>query len=308
MDWRLKAGAQKLLSWLPGSRKLYYALQRRLTGSLQINDFFLTDRLQHVERHLEAWRSHRSTPVPHNSLELGTGWYPVVPLGLFLSGVNELYTLDLHPLLTLDSIHKLNHWLLEWHQSGRLQTLLPALQAERWQQLQKVLKAKPPSLHTALEALSIHYLTLDARKIPLSDASVQLIHSNNTFEHIPKASLQEILTEMKRIAHPGGLMSHYVDMADHYSYTDPDISPNHFLRYTEKQWRWIENPFQSQNRLRLPHYREMYERLEIPLQETVNEKGMLPQGDKLAPLFAALPREELAVLYTQLITSWENKA
>ncbi len=50
-------------------------------------------------------------------------------------------------------------------------------------------------------------------------------------------------------------MSHLVDMMDHYHYGDPRITVYNFLKYSDKQWRWLNSPIEYQNRLRLGDYR-----------------------------------------------------
>ena len=50
---------------------------------------------------------------------------------------------------------------------------------------------------------------------------------------------------------PDGLHSHFIDMSDHFAHMDSSISIYHFLRYSEAQWKRIDNSIQPQNRWRL---------------------------------------------------------
>ncbi len=91
-------------------------------------------------------------------------------------------------------------------------------------------------------------------------------------------------------------MSHFVDMSDHFAHIDPSISVYHFLRFTERQWRWIDNGIQPQNRMRADDYLQLYADLDIP----VMEEDCLP-GDvemlrtiPLAPQFREKPLSVLA--------------
>ncbi len=59
--------------------------------------------------------------------------------------------------------------------------------------------------------------------------SVDFICSNNTFEHIPADILSAILREFKRVIKPGGLMSHFIDMSDHFAHFDSRITIYNFL-------------------------------------------------------------------------------
>lgn len=302
MNWIWKALAQKGLGLLPFSHRIHPFLQRHIFRTLRINDFFLEDRLTHVSRHLQAWQSFHDSPVPPDSFELGAGWYPIVPTGMYLCGVPQQVSTDLHPLLTIKAIQELDHWLLRWQQSGKLQGLLPQWQEDRWQTYRQLMARPGFTLAEWQQQLNIRYLTGDARQLPLPGHSVSLVHSNNTFEHIPASTLLDLLQEMKRLCKPSGVMSHYIDMADHYSYGDPKLSPFHFLRFTEKQWHWIENRLQSQNRLRINQYRTLYEQVGIPIWKTIDETGSLPADLSLAPPFEGMPTEEVAVLYSQFIS------
>lgn len=304
MNWKWKALAQKGLSWLPYARKWQPWMQRHLFRTLKITDFFLEDRLQHVDRHWRAWEKHGPKRSLTATLELGTGWYPVVPLGMFLCGVKEIHTADQFPLLRLSAVRELNQWLQAWHEQGKLKTLLPPLLPSRWQQLQAVLQKETDSLAEVLKALGIQYHQGDARQLPLPSAKIDLVHSNNTFEHIPAPVLWGLLREMKRVVAPTGMMSHYIDLADHYSYSDARLSPFHFLKYSERQWRWIENRLQSQNRMRVGQYQEMYQQLTLPITEILAERAAIPPGLALASPYSQMPREEVSVVYAQFISAF----
>ena len=81
---------------------------------------------------------------------------------------------------------------------------------------------------------------------------------NTVLEHIDPAILVGVLGSFARMAGPGTVMSHLVDMCDHYLYVDRSLTPYHFLRYTERQWRWIDNSIQPMNRLRVQQYDALY--------------------------------------------------
>ena len=41
---------------------------------------------------------------PDSTLELGTGWYPVVPISMFLLGADSINTIDITPLLDKENL------------------------------------------------------------------------------------------------------------------------------------------------------------------------------------------------------------
>ena len=70
--------------------------------------------------------------------------------------------------------------------------------------------------------------------LSLQKESVDFICSNNTFEHIPQEILRDILVEFKRVLHPNGLMSHFIDMSDHFAHFDSRITIYNFLQIQQK--------------------------------------------------------------------------
>lgn len=303
MRWWIKAAMQKGISLLPGGRTLHHYLQRNVWRSLRINEPFLIDRLSHVAKHLNAWDYYHTNSLPQSALELGTGWYPIVPVGLYLSGIDQVYTVDQNQYFSETRFAELMTWLQDWHERGLLKQYLPSLLPARWEQLRQTYQQHQSALTPLLKSLNIHYWVGDARALPYPDDHFELVHSNNTFEHIPAQILSELLSEMDRVLKPQSVMSHYIDMADHYSYGDANLSPFHYLRFTERQWSWIENRFQSQNRLRINQYETIYaekglesHRLEVELGNPVQLATV-----KLAPPFSGFPSENVRVLYAQLI-------
>jgi hypothetical protein len=104
-NWILKAVVQKGVSFLPGSHKINYFFQRHVTRGLVLNDDLFTDRLTHCRDHLDSYYKYNGKPgfVCH---ELGTGWFPIVPLGFWLCGASEIHTLDLSPLIRQENLNK----------------------------------------------------------------------------------------------------------------------------------------------------------------------------------------------------------
>ena len=69
-----------------------------------MTDAYFQDRPTHLGHHLEACRYSGGTPAGIQALELGTGWYPVVPVGLFLAGANEIITVDVSSLMDREKV------------------------------------------------------------------------------------------------------------------------------------------------------------------------------------------------------------
>ncbi len=287
---------------MPAGRAIHHFLQQKVWRSLRLSDDFLIDRLSHVKKHLQAWEVEHPDTKPETILELGTGWYPIVPLGMYLSGIEQIYTVDQSSHLSQIRFAELFDYLANWQARGLLKKYLPSFQTHRWEQLVEIRREHQADLSKTLEALQIHYWVGDARSLPYSGQQFDLVQSNNTFEHIPPKVLSALIFEMKRVMKSRGVMSHYIDMVDHYSYGDPRIGPLHFLRFTERQWSWIENRFQSQNRMRLNQYEKLFEELgleALPLHVEFAAVNIV-KDQKLALPYSTFAREKVDVLYAHL--------
>ena len=149
----------------------------------------------------------------------------------------------------------------------------------------------------------------DARNTDFADKQFDLICSNNTFEHIPKDILEPILVEFIRLLKPGGTMSHFIDMSDHFAHMDGSISIYNFLRFSKKQWDLIDNCIQPQNRMRLRDYQELYERLGIDIDSTAVRAGDVKavMSEPLHADFLDYSIEEIAISHALVVSSSKVK-
>ena len=288
--WILKAIVQKTISFLPAGHRINYFFQKHITKGVQLNDAYLFDRLEHAQNHWGFYKKFGKTPIPNRSLEIGTGWYPVVPLTLFLAGVNEIYSVDIEMLTNKKHLETTVQRVLEVIDDGRYPTTLPLL-PERLELLKKLhAEAGDKTLQAILQDLRITYLIQDARQLDFQDASIDLIHSNNTFEHIYPNILEGILKEFWRIN--SGVMSHFIDMSDHFAHFDQSITVYNFLKFTEKQWHWIDNTIQPQNRWRYDDYLKLYQKCGINITKETHRPGD-PEAVKALNLAAPFHQKSL---------------
>ena len=109
------------------------------------------------------------------------------------------------------------------------------------------------------EYYGIEYIApLDARKTDLPDCSIDCCTNTFTLEHIPATDIKLIFKELYRIIKPGGIVSCFVDMNDHYAYFDNKINVYNFLSFSSTKWKFINSSVHYQNRLRHPDYHEIY--------------------------------------------------
>src|SRR5690606_15140753 len=125
--WHLKAVVQKCISVMPGARRLNLFFQKNVTGGVILDDVHFTYKIGHAADHLEAAFSFFSNERIHDRnfhvLELGTGWYPVIPIAMRLAGVPQVTTTDLSPHLSVKGFRDACRKILEWIESGRVSSL-----------------------------------------------------------------------------------------------------------------------------------------------------------------------------------------
>ncbi|MBI4930712.1 MAG: class I SAM-dependent methyltransferase [Bacteroidetes bacterium] len=301
--WILKAIVQKGISFLPYSHNINFLFQKYVTRGVYLSDEYFEDRLNHCREHYKNFRKYNSTK-DFSHLEIGTGWYPVVPAGMFLYGASSITTVDLtrlsNPAFTLATLRKFS----EYQNNGKLEKFLPDISHDR---LKIVLsEAANPSkdFFDLLEKHNIVYMVMDARKLHLADASIDLVTSNNTFEHIYPGILEGILEKMKLLCKKGGVMSHAIDLSDHFAHMDDTITLYNFLKFSDSAWKWIDNSVQPMNRMRIYEYRNLYKKHSIPITEEINREFNLADYNKVKvdEKFLTYSAKENAVSHSSLVS------
>jgi SAM-dependent methyltransferase len=302
--WMLKAAVQKAISLLPYRNQINLWFQKYVTKGVHLDAEHLHWKLTHARDHIAYWRKY-SRRMEASCLELGTGWYPIVPLLLYLHGAEKIQTIDLNAHLSKESLKISLQKLIAEKEKGALDQQFPELISERWEQVLKVFhKLETHTLSSALAAFKIVAIVGDARKLPIAENAIDLICSNNTFEHIFPEVLAGILKEFKRVLKPDGVMSHFIDLSDHFAHFDHAINIYNFLRYSQKQWAVIDNDIQPQNRWRWPQYKKLYRDLKIPIREESVREGDISRLREV-PVheeWASFSEAELAISHGYLVS------
>ncbi len=311
--WHLKAVIQKTISWLPYSQSVNFFFQKYVTKGVQLSDDYFTDRLQHAAHHIDGYMTYiRKKEINHkmaHTLEIGTGWYPVVPVAMYLCGATQINTLDISSLMTRPNLITT---LKKYQQYADQNLLTPYINPlpERLAKLSELLLESPLlTLEQLLNRLQIRYLVADARQLPLPDGSIDLIHSNNTFEHIYPNLLLPILKELKRVARPiSALQSHAIDMSDHFAHLDNTITIYNFLQFTNRQWAWIDNDIQPQSRLRYSDYLKLFDQAQLSVVDSTYRPGDIAQVKalRLAAPYDSYNTQDLAISHCHIYSTPNN--
>jgi hypothetical protein len=246
VDWRIKGLIQKVLSVAPGGRHLNNALQFRggvksfeanVDTKVQADWLVLVDHMQALDFPIQG----------RAFLEIGTGWYPTLPVCFHVAGAASCHSYDLTRLLDFERTRSM---------VARLEVHLPTIAAklgipesalrQRWT---KLMDAR--AVDDFLARAGIEYRApADATATGLPDGSVDVVFSNSVLEHVERSALDALMKETRRLLRPGGIAVHSVNCGDHYAYFDRLITQIHYLRFSEAQWRLWNNDLQYQNRLR----------------------------------------------------------
>jgi len=306
--WILKAIVQKTISTLPFKNNINNWFQKYVTKGVQLTDEHFQNKITHAKDHIEFLTTYKNT-TSLSCFELGTGWYPVIPISLYLSGVNEIFTIDISKHLSKQSFITTLKKFMDWNEIDKLSFYLPQKIEQRWKRLRTIYaNSSQMTLDEMLDKLNIQTIVGDARKVNLPKNSIDFICSNNTFEHIYPHILEDILTEFKRLIKTnGGLMSHFIDLTDHFAHFDSSITIYNFLKFSEKRWTFIDNSIQPQNRLRFPQYIGIYEKLQIPAQKAKMRKGDLEELStvNIETSFNIFTKEELAISHGYIVSYFE---
>ena len=198
---------------------------------------------------------------------------------------------------------------MEWRERGLLSHLEPMFDESRWDLLTREFGNGPAAhLEKFNNIVGLEARMGDARRSGLAAASVDFVCSNNTFEHIPALVLKAILIEFRRVIKPGGLMSHFIDLSDHFAHFDPSITIYNFLKFSPRLWSLIDNRIQPQNRLRFRDYLSMYEELGLPVTVTDFRPGIPEDLDRVRPdsSFSGYTREELAISHGYIVSCFSG--
>lgn len=183
-------------------------------------------------------------------LEIGSGWFPILPLMLRVAGARRIYVTDMHRLLDGRNLQAAANFLLQ--NKGNISDRL-VLQPD----LVERALACPPDLgfEETLEWFGFAYVVPfdTSRYHQITD--LDLVVSHTVMEHIPREVIVDIFAKIKLMLNPNGLMMHGIDHTDHRSHRDRNLSTFDFLRYSDRFWNLLcLNPQDYTNRLRHSEY------------------------------------------------------
>lgn len=305
-SWILKTALQRIFSLLPASETWNEFFQRYVTRGLQLQPHGeFTEKLIACKKHFEHYQSFSRRPREEFTVfEIGPGWFPIIPIGLYLCGASEIWAFDTVPRLRQYGLLQVLECYRLFERDGALQKLLPGARRDRVAHLLE-LSEQATRLAPAefLTLLNIHWRVRDVTRTELPSGSVDLVFSTGVLEHIDPPLLQRILDVFHRLMHDDSVMSHYIGIADQFASFDRSITPYNYLRFSDAAWRFYNSPLIPLNRLRVSDYRLLYQQAGFQVAHEENLKGDAEDlaRIKLAPRFAKYSQEDLLVIFSWMV-------
>jgi len=173
-----------------------------------------------------------------NIIEIGSGWLPLMPYLIKIKkNCKTIYTYDLNNHYNAKNIEKLNtYFKTEENITFKTQT-------KGNFNLPDFIKYYPKT-------------NISNANLP---KEVSFVYSRFVLEHVQPQDIIEMHRKFHLDLPENVYVLHLISPSDHRAYSDSSISYYDFLKYSNKQWNNIQTKFDYHNRLRLPHYINIFE-------------------------------------------------
>ena len=302
-SWIIKSLAINLISRLPFCEQIHFWGQK-LLGKHRL------DASEMYSRALELFRLVHHVGVSLRDktiLEIGTGWFPFVPLLSHLAGARKVITVDIHPWLTLHNTERTVKALEAFldgfaHHIGQDADDLRVCYRDVRQNLEK-----SGTLQEFFESINVSYICpCDITRHPIEAESADIVFSSNVLEHIEPDLLLRIHRRTGELMNPDGLAVHRFNPGDHRQ-AGTGLSIN-FLRYPESTWRFLGGTgLAYENRLRSCEHAELVRKAGLKLQlwadalDQSSLEALKTGGVDLAPRFRYISQEYLCAFYSWFV-------
>jgi SAM-dependent methyltransferase len=284
--YTLAAGALKVFSFNPATRRLYRGLGNLVGGSRRAAKLDLATYVARGDLLVALFEKYCTTRDGQQLLELGTGWVHWFALYLRLFVNAEIGLFDV------------------WD-NRQFQALRAAF--TRLAQTPAMARAAPPAranLETLLSAASFEELYAklglnytvrpDGSLAQYADASRDCIFSFHVLEHVPRESVPRLCGDMYRVLKPGGYLIHQIGIDDHLAHYDAACSHKQYLAFSDRTWkRYFENVVQYINRLQASDWLRLLGQAGFELRERSEETADISRLN-VDPLYQGYSREDLA--------------
>jgi SAM-dependent methyltransferase len=228
-------------------------------------------------------------------LELGPGRTPELAMSMLLAGAASVTGVDTE-LSVRDG----------WHALPSYSELVVELQGDACSEFRR-------ATATDAEGIRRRYAELDDEPVPLAferfdgvhlsmpDSSLDLAYSKSVLEHVRPEDVEPLLTELRRVLRPRGVMVHLIDLRDHMRIEGDEVRGDWLdaLRYSDRLFRAMFSKRSTYiNRLRSTEWRRLFASAGFEAAMWTEHRYPFPETfsrDRLGARWRDLPPSELAV-------------
>ena len=176
-------------------------------------------------------------------LEIGSGWYPIMPYFLkYRCHCKKIFTYDLNR-----------------HYQKKAIALFNTVFSKMYNY--KIDIDKSNSYHLPQEIIYTPLQDITQIKLPIAD----IIFSRYVLSHATEEDVIKMHQKFKKEFPKNTYLIHFISPSDLRQHGDKSISMYDFLQYSKEQWSKIMTKFDSHNRLRLPQFLEIFQKLEYEI-------------------------------------------
>jgi SAM-dependent methyltransferase len=267
IPWRLKLHLKLGLSRLGWSYALWKKLRLFEHGKMDNPGYAM----KVFQRHFDA----AAPPRPFTALELGPGDSLASALIAAAYGAARIILVDAGDFAKKDPrvYHQIAHFL-------EREGLNPP---KGWQTLEEM-----------LEACHAEYLTGGLSSLQaLASGSVDFIWSQAVLEHVRRRDFAPTIAELRRCLSPRGVMTHQIDLADHFG------GALNNLRFPESKWEseaWASSGFYT-NRLRKSEIIQIFEKegLSATMEASTRWKSLPTPAGSMDSAFHGFSSDDLCI-------------
>jgi hypothetical protein len=233
--------------------------------------------LSNLEEMEQAVRSIGRSFAGATILEIGSGWFPTIPVMLSVQGAKKIFLSDLTPHMDQVTF------------AATLEFLRPQLT-----------HFPDAANKTKLDEFGLEYLA-PFRVDAIPDGSLDFVISRTVLEHIPPADLLQLHTQLRPKLSANALIVHCIDHSDHLEHRDKSISRINFLTWSEQKHKIVNRlTKEGENRLRHHEYRELFEKAGYAITGESGEPHLptleVAKGLSLKGKFEEMTPEQVSIL------------
>ncbi|MCH4821578.1 hypothetical protein ML462_00195 [Gramella lutea] len=233
----------QLLGFLPerSGNEIYHFVQEFL--SKESLEFKVRSSHNSFRTFLEITQKKGISIENRHVAEIGSGWLPLMPYFFsFLSNAKSIETFDLHCHYQKKNIEQLNEVF-----SKEFEVKLNPDKNSKY--------ALPSSIR--------YFPNSNILDHDLTDRN--LIFSRFVLEHVRPEVIEAMHLKFKNELKAGSFIIHMISPGDHRAYVDKELSLQDFLKYSEHEWKKKHTRFDYHNRLRLPQYLNIFNKLNLEI-------------------------------------------